>query len=590
MLFFHFYKSIVLQKLNIGLIIPAILIILLLIGTIVLALLYVRKMRIEQEDHQFDLKFNKVSYTYHYDKKIFYSFDTYNKKERDFFNEEKFFSLFAPSDEKPIRQWLNELINENASFPYLQVSALKKEGTKRTLTMFNFISLNKDKQIIHFDSTQILDNVIEKDDKAISDYILETNKQCLDLLDFGSDYSYKALIYFKPFIDKSVKTEEDKNLFTAMNTLLQNLLMKYLTPKRKIYFRDSGSFVIVDARSTSRKDLLSYSRCIQADLNKYYHMSQDKLNIRVAVGIALQKDFKDDISLGIAQAKQIVDISSDIANGYKKIKFYSPNEIVKYTSYDKTKAGLEESIAKGTFRLYFTPVLDLDSFTCSFYTMRIRLVNNKELPFETLFRMILSNKTKMYNFIKKIVEKIQDNLNSPEVKVALPVSLQAVDEISKILISLDAKNIKWIFLINDDDFINQYSYIEASNMARKLDVIKKEDFQLGIAMTKNRFEVPYKFLKYTDYIFIIKSQMKIEKSTFAKIRNSRNVSLSNIANRNIPLVYCSLSSLEQTPMCIINGGKFIQSDQLAGPSSRFERFDRDLVKSIEDKLKPMLSV
>ena len=165
-----------------------------------------------QKDQNHSEEFNIRIYTYDYARKRFYCFDKNDMSNTKTFSEDEFLKQFRRSDTYRIKDWLANHITQKSTPNILQVNIKITKRKREYSSLLFFTSINKEKQVIHFESQLLPYFKLEKKSQAntgklAGKFILKNDEDCIRFLKNSEADILGSIMYINVFTDKKNPTE-----------------------------------------------------------------------------------------------------------------------------------------------------------------------------------------------------------------------------------------------------------------------------------------------------------------------------------------------------------------------------------------------
>ncbi len=533
--------------------------------------------------------FNVRVYAYDYVRKRFYCFDKTNLSNTKSFNETEFLAQFRRSDTYRIQDWLSHIVNDRPFPNSLQVDIKISNGKKIVTSLLNFTSINKEKQVVHFES-QLLpfmfpQKIHHKKKKVPAKFYLRSEEECKKFFNSANADILGSILYFKLYYNKDVLTPEDEKIINNAKTGILSIVSNYLSKTRRLYQINDYEFLILDTSSLSKLMAMNVATTIHTTLQQYLNFNSPNIDLNIAVGISIGTLFQGNFALGKEQSKKMADAISQGKAKNEKVLIYDENFFISYEQVKVQKDEVRSLIKNSTFRLYFTPTLDIETGMQSFYLLDCHPYGTSLQSFIDVMNLSTDIKSGSETLFEKFIAKVNGVTKSYKEPIKIAVEIPYI--LMKKFISVatrEESNIEWILCARETSILT--SNDDATIAMKNLRDFKKSGVKIGIIVDSLSSNLRTRILRQADFFFI-PNKFTTKTSGIDQTHNDIRTIQSIYSIFRTPIVFYGLQHIDDIETGIISGGKIFQCDEMALPSSRIEKIDSDTLDFLIDDAKKL---
>ncbi len=536
--------------------------------------------------------FNVRVYTYDYARERFYSFDRMNLRNKKEYDKESFYNQFVRSDVMRIENWLNSIINEKDAPEVLQVVAIINKGKKNISSLLNFTSINREQQVVHFESQFIpymrtYRTRKSREKKLFHKYTLRNLDECAKFLSTTDADVLGSIVYYSVYSSRKTLTDAEKQTLKQTQESVYNLLGNYLCKTRKIYRVNDSDSIVIDLTCLSKLMAMNVTVSIQKVIQQLLNKSTEDLGIDVAIGISIGTFYHGDLSLGIKQSKKMVDA---IIGGMSKNSQVLLYDEMLFTNYELNKMQKDETralIKNATFRLYFTPTVNLENGSQSMHLLKILPYGTSATSMNDVLMTSCNIKNGPITIFGKILKKAiaEAKKQNTRVPIAIEIPYSMFHHFYKVYQTSKA-NIDWIVCLRETSLAA--SHDDQNVMMKKIRDFKSVGGQVALIVDNINLTLRSRILKLLNYI-LIPNVFTCKAKDSDQAKNDLRMILSAYSSYHIPFVFYGLEHIDDIETGIINGGSIFQCDELALPSSKLEKIPLETIEYLlkdAEKLAP----
>lgn len=520
--------------------------------------------------------FNIRVYTYDYVRKHFYCFDRINLTHVKSFTEEEFLAQFLRSDTYRIKEWLKNVITEKNPCQSLQVDIKINKGRKFCVSLLHFTSINRQKQIVHFES-QLLPHLSTKhpslkEMKKISmKFYLKTEEECQKFLAGTEADVLPSILYFEFCHNKEDLTPKDLKTIEAARESALMTAGSYLYKSRKLYRVTGNEFLIIDNSSLSKLMAMNIAFIIQTAIQQKLNETTPNVDMNVAIGVSIGTLFQGNYALGKDQAKKMADaISQGKAKG-DKVLLYDETFFTSYEQYQIQREETQMLIRNSTFRLYFSPTVDIEQGKQGFYLLRPSPFGTSIQNFDDVIKISSELRNGTENLFRKLYGMALRQIKDRPVKIAIQMPYGVLRKFLRIVSEKPSK-ISWIVCVRTTDLLTTNEDPTLTNKVFR--ELRKNGIEIGLIIDTLSSTLRSRVLRQVNYFFIPES-LAINKFDPDQAINDQRSIQATYAPFRVPLVYYDLTHIDDVETCILNGGRIFECEEIAMPSSRPELVDEE---------------
>ena len=569
-----------------------ILIVLFLLGSIVVILAAIVLMKVfnEEKDKKRRMEnsdFNVRIYSYDYGRHSLYCFDKMNPSNTKTFSQKEFLDQFVPADRYLVEDWLKDIASGNKKTDFIQADIRLNKNRKTLSSMLELVSVNRKKHIIHFNSHLLpyiystnLKPKKSSDLKVPKKYLLKTTEDAEKFMSNTSLDNLGSLYYIRLFNRNRVLTKEDLDQLASVNEGIFLTLGKFLTKDRKMIRISAVEEVIIDKTSISKFQAMNFASTLQTQIQQYLNARVPNSNIAIAVGVTNGTFDKNHYTLGKDQAAKMTDA---IARGMTqdKILFYDEDFFVNYQQTKAQKDEVRMVIKNATFRVYFTPCLNVTNGKKNFYLLTISPYGTTVKDFSTILNIgeeYENGNETLFTSMKEKIEMVIPKNSTQKYLFAMELPYRSLPTFVETIPDDPGGKIQWILAVRESDIIN--SDDDTIALVKKFRSYQKRGYYIGIIIDNPNSDLPSIVLKNVSVFFVPSTFLKMDGATINQSRNDLKSIQTTYSAYHVPLVFYGLKSISEMEFGIHYGGRIFQCQELAMPSSRIEDLEQDLVDEI----------
>lgn len=563
-------------------------VILLVCLTIAFVFAFVKDFGYQKKVNKFS-EFNIRIYTYDYARKTFHSFDRMNLTNIKDFDEDKFLSQFIPSDTYRIKSWL-EKISTTKDFPTnLQVVIKLNRGKREMSSLLRFVSINKEKHIIHFES-QLLPYMHKakiRRGRLSKMYYLNSVDECKSFLASSNSDVIGSITYFMLYTNKPVLDDKENKELENIRQQLTLTLSKYLDKTHKIRRLGLNDIVMVDISSLSKLMAMHIATTIQIDLQQCLNVNMpETFQVNIAIGLSIGTLYHGQYTTGEEQSKKMAAAMRGGKAKSDKVLLYDESFFNNYEAIQAQKEEIRSVIKTGAFRLYYTPTIDVESGSQSFYFLDV-------VPYGTSIDSIIDVMNVTMNIrngpemlFGKIYKKVLMDTSKVKDKVSLAIEMPygLVKKFLKILDEHESK-VNWIFCIKESELVNINE--DPNLMMRNLRDFKKRGVSIALIIDTLSSNLRSRVLKQINYFFV-SNIFSSKSANTPQFKDDLRTIKSQYSPYKVPLVFYGLSHTDDIETGVMYGGRIFQCDEVGLPSSRLEKIDAEVMEYLLKDAKSLI--
>ena len=544
-----------------------------------------------QKDQNHSEEFNIRIYTYDYARKRFYCFDKNDMSNTKTFSEDEFLKQFRRSDTYRIKDWLANHITQKSTPNILQVNIKITKRKREYSSLLFFTSINKEKQVIHFESQLLPYFKLEKKSQAntgklAGKFILRNDEDCIRFLKNSEADILGSIMYINVFTDKKNPTEEEQKTFSEVSLNVRRIINRYLTKSRKMYCVSNTETIVIDTSIVSKLMAINMATTIQNAIQQHLNFNMANIPINCVIGVSIGTQYQGNYVQGKEQAKKMADAMRQGKAKNEKVLLYDETFFLSYEQEKLQKKEVRTIIKNKTYRIYFTPLVDLPSGECFRYTLSGIPFGSSVEDFNDIYGLIQTNddlQKIFYNDILNHVSRVHQN-KKQKLEVGLELPYPLIKKFIRLAENPD-KNIKYTLLIRESDLLALY---EDPNLTmRNFRDVHKANYKLGLIIDTLSTNMRTRILKQIDY-FYIPNLFTSDSFDSTQKRTDLQSIRTAYSSYGVPFVFCGLKHRGEIDFGIINGGKIFQCDDIALPSSRFETISPQLIKEISSEAEKLM--
>ena len=560
----------------------------------------------KQEQEQLNiLNYNIRIYLFNYAKKTYSCFDSLNLRNRKEFSEHGFLSQFSTADKYAVSDWLKDnTLGPKPTRPFLQVGI--KVGKKTIMSILEITSVDHTNFIIHFTSKLLPDmssegsqllignkgmaNQLIKVPRAKRKFIIKDENEAEKFLQGAEQNRVPAVFYLSLY--KETPNGKETDLSKVSRKLAVFAILAFLNSKRKLYRVNDTDVVIIDIQAISKPHMLSIATSMDIALQKYLNVREYSQDLTVSIGLAYGT-FGKDIDLAISQSCSIANAIKEKNIGYEnnrlgstRILFYETDFFERITEEKKDLADIELVIKNATFRLFFTPTLDIKSGKSPFFFLSIRPYGTLMKNFDDLVRFSYRIPKGPLSLYEAVISKTSHALlRHPDTRLVISLPVDTIPIFIKAVKAIGDPDVFWTVSLTEADLFAHLN--DQRKMRSLLNECSSNDISLAIELVNSSSSLPKSVLSFASY-FIVGPNITSRITDNASVKSDLRLIEANYSIYEAPLVYKGLVNYEGIELGALFGGTIFQSDSLALPSSIPQRIEDDKVHYIMDDIQTLL--
>lgn len=426
-----------------------------------------------------------------------------------------------------------------------------------------------------------------RDSKFFQRYVLKNLEECEKFLKTSHSDILGSIVYFSVYSSRKNLTEEEKNTLKQMQESVYHLLGNYLCKTRRLFRINPSDFLVIDLSCLSKLMAMNITVSIQKVIQQLLNKSTDDIGINVAIGVTIGTYYHGDLITGMQQGKKMVD--AIIGGMSKKSQVLLYDETL-FTNYEESKLQKEETknlIKNSTFRLYFTPTVNLENASQSMNLLKLVPYGTSFTSMNEVLTTSLGIKNGPVAIFGKIVKKViaETSKSTTRVPIALEIPYSMFPHFMKVFQS-STSNVDWILCFRETSIT---SFREDQNTTmKKLREFRLLGGQVALIVDTINNSLHSRVLKWVNFL-LIPNIFTCKAKDADQAKNDLRTILSFYSSYHIPIGFYGLEHIDDIENGIINGGSIFQCDELALPSSKLERIPLDTIKELmldAEKLAP----
>lgn len=523
-------------------------------------------------------------YSYNFARQTFYSFDKVDLKNTKTYTCEQFYSQFTPQDKYLVEDWLRNIAHNQSHPDYLQADVIISKNKKRINSMLEFVSINNEKNIIHFTS-HLMPNAYMVSSRSIKfqknalpqKYILKNFEDAQKFINKGSLDSVGAVFCFKVYRVKPMENPSEDTQLRALGKEIQKVLGKFLGKGRKIFLPSDSESVVVDNLCLSKIIAMDLATTMQTNIQGKINVSAPQGTFRIAVGVSNNTYYKRNFSLAKEQSEKMSDaIIKGLSN--EKILFYDESFFLNYQQGKLQKDEIRMVVKNATFRNYYIPTLNITTGQPDFFLLNCYPYGTQVKDIASVIN-IASELGIVGKFFDAFIGKcavLAKNRQEP-ITFATKIPYSAVGEFINAIKRSNNDNLKWIIVIRESDILTRME--DANIISRVFHDYTRKGFRFGILVENSTSTLRMRILKTASYFFIPPEFTSASKDTERSKNDLRNIQNSYMIYRS-PLVYYGLKNIEGIELCAHYGGTIFSCNEIANESSRIQSIPQETIDSV----------
>lgn len=568
--------------------------IVLLIASIITCFVLVNK-KFDKNTYQMD--FNTRVYTYDYEKGLFFFFDQNNIACQKTYTAKEFFDQYTGTDANRMKVWIQDVVTKDNYPPFIQADVRLKRKGKIYTSMVEILSVNRSKNIIHFQShllpymgsinTNLISNTKKlHKTKNLSKYELEDKEKAQDFLSSGKAVEVIGIYYLKIYRStNNVRADEPAYLKHTFYKAI-NSISHFFSKSSKFYQVSDTEIVIIDKEAISKAMVMNIGTSINTHIQQHLNFNVPDVDLFISIGVTSGANCERKFDLAL---KQSGEMAKAIANNFTndKILLYDPQFFDKYNSEQKNIEDISLLVKNATFRVYFNPTFNLKTREQSFYVIKAVPYGTEVKDFESVLNLSTKTSLGVLPLIKSLNYKCEQVLKGKRntgVMIQMPLGL-----LKSFVQALDDQNnrddLDWILAIKENELIAQMNHI--SSLRQSLRNVIDAGYKIALIISHSNSPLPSSLLRHFDYIVIDKDFAK--SLTEGNTQNELKMVETNYAAFPGLLTYIDLKDANAFELAAHFGGKILQCEELAQASSRADDIDKEKLQEMLSKTDSLIS-
>ena len=553
--------------------------------------------------------FNVRYYTYDYASQTLYSFD---KKDISHTKEEtieQFLNQFSGMSENEVKQWLTNIINNDEKQPYLQANVRLSSSKKMVTTMLEFASLDAPKQKIHFLSRMLpfISPMEEpsfkkkKNIKAIhapKKFVLKDEESAERFLVDKANDRIGAVFYVTLYSKETLLSDEDYARLAEVNETIKPAIYSFLNRYTKMLTLSKTDELIISVSALSKALAINMAMSLAQKIQQELNSSENDSRYFIAIGVTTGAESEKNYKLAKDQAKKMAEaITAGLAKDVR-VLFYDEAFFLNYKQTKAQKDEVRMLVKNGTFRLYFTPTLDINTKKQSLYTLSIVPYGTSVSDFSEVCRLASDMNLKgegkgkedgLALLLATLAKKIEARGEGKEAKIALKVPYRFLDAFEKALKTIENPNLHFVYALQESDLIHCGD--DPNTIFTRLKGIKDRGGEIGLLIDNPSSLLRNKILLTASYFFVppafILKKKRLDDMEKSK-SDLRNI-LATYGKFKAPLVYYNLEDYDDVELGIYYGGSIFECNSLGMASSQLEILPKEQIEDLLEDTSNLLS-
>lgn len=564
-----------------------------LIGISLFVLILARKghnRKKESERHDYNVRLyrrNRLT-------KEFYCVDKKDLTNQKIFTQEEFLHQFTPSDKLRVKAWIDS-ISRGDYEEYFSAEIRLNKANRTCPTIREVTSINPTAHRIHFESYLVpysknthLDKSTFINKFRANHYLIKKEEDARKFLASSTEESMGALFAIKIFSDSVLTKEENKK----KNDAIYRSLTRFLGKKMRLFRNTPDEFIILDKTTFSKFSARNLASTLATSLQQQVNRGLPTRTLTVGIGASLAQDHKGNFRIAIQQALKMCRAIGEGKAKKQRFLFYDSTFFTNYETQKAEQREVKNRIRNKTFRLYYTPCLDLSSTQTDRSKIKPTFYLAEFIPYG---RKYIKGREDVYAHTKdrpgasidlfgRMNAFFERNSKSSQQKASIVLQLPySQRKNAEIIFSHSNADYKFIFLLSEVDILNSSEeiYITRKNIRER----KKRGFIPALLLDATSPVLRSRILKQFGYFFVSPKYASIDRNDkgHSDLRTIQN----NYKGYSVPFVYYGLKTTEQAELASHYGARYLLCDSLALPSSRLEPFDSKKVGFFIDDAKKL---
>lgn len=556
--------------------------------------------------------FNIRYYTYNYATQTVYSFDKKDFSHIKSESRDTFLNQFSGVSHNEVKLWLSRIINGESQEQFLQANVRLSSSKKLMTTMLELTSVNSKKSIIHFSSRMLpflspfeeIDLLKAKKIKKVKTSIRIPKRYLLKdegaAEHFLTDRKYDrigATFYVLLYSRETLISEEDYQKLAEVNEQIKPALYSFLNRYCKMLVLSETDELIISVSALSKALAINMAMSLGQKIQQQLNLTSNDDRYFIAIGVTDGNLSEKNYKLAKDQSKKMAEaISQGLSR--ERVLFYDESFFTKYKQTKAEKDEVRMLVRNGTFRLYFTPTIDIHTGDSSLYLLSIEPFGTTVKDFSQVCKIAEDMNLKgrdsqikqngLSLLLSSLAEKIQAKAKDKEATIALRVPYSYLKNFATALRSKDTST-HYIFAFQESDILN--SDDDPNTVTNIFKDLKSKNIDIGIIIDNASSLLRTRILKMASFFFVPPSFITHKKKN-EEIEQNRN-NLRNIfatySKYKTPLVYFGLKNYDDVELGVFYGGSIFECEALAMPSSQLETLDPDNAQDLLDDMRNLLS-
>lgn len=558
------------------------------------------KRRKEAERHDYNVR------VYRRDRrtKTFYCVDKKDLANRKTFTQDEFLHQFVPSDKLRVKSWLDS-ISKGDYEEYFSAEIKLNKANRICPTIREVTNINPSAHRIHFESYLVPYSKNSHSDNnrllnrfRANHYLLKREEDARKFLAASVEESRGAIYAIKVFSSSVLTKEEEKKEFDA----IYRSLTRFLGKKRRLFRNKPDEFIVLDRTTFSKFSARNLASTLATSLQQQVNRGLPNRSLTIGIGASLNQDHKGNFRVGIQQALKRCDAIGEGKAKKQRFLFYDSSFFTNYETQKAENREVKNRIKNKTFRLYFTPCLDLTASQTDRTKIKPSFYLTEFIPYGTkyikdwkgVYEQLKNSPGTSINLFGRINSLLEKNDQRSKQKANIVLQLPyLLRKNAQIIFSQSKSGYKFIFLLSEVDILNsgEETYLTRKNIRER----KKRGFIPALLLDTPSPVLRSRILKQFGYFFVSPSYVLANAGD--KGHNDLRTIQGNYKGYSVPFVYYGLKTTEQAELATHYGATFLLCDSLALPSSRLEPFDPKKVsffiqdaKKLAPKQNPLFSL
>ncbi len=521
-------------------------------------------------------------YTFDYFNKVFTYFDKMNISSKKTLDEKEFLDQFMASDRYRVQDWLKTISQGKQSSQYIQAGIKINKKNRYVTSMMELTGCNFEAGIIHFESHLLPFATFTKIEGPFGNkrkYLLHDFQSAEDFLNSNADNALSAVYFFHLYhLDDKAPLGDYKKL-TEINKEIVDLLLHYCNNRSSLYVYSKTEEVMIVTSSLSKIATMEMAYTLLTAIQQHLNFKVPNSNLGVAIGISTSTYYGKNLKKAINQASSMADaIVSGLIHSQTALfdpKFYEHhNKKIKHI--DEVKKVIQHK----TFRIYFTPTINLEERRQDFYFLTSKPYGTEINNFTSLLRISENIHGGSKVLINEVLESIKQVTKGKEIELSLTIPFNLARQFINCVSLAGLHNIKWIITFDEADLVTHTDYLQ--QLIDLLTLIINKGHKIALNLSSANSLLPSKINTLFSY-FIVGKKFT---TSMNNDPDQNNLKLIETEYKVYPgeIVYADLKDLDDMSICVHYSGKILQCDSVALPSSLPEMIPEEVINEcLEDQ-------